>query len=276
VEHHLEHLRAWGLDAPTSAPELFVTEEEIRQGERLLRAVGAEAPGPGQCSSSREPRQAALARAEVRAARPHASAEGFDVAILAGPGEEPYVRVGVFRKAGIPGRSGLSLRQPVCALSAAAGYAGNDGGPAHASAASGEAHGGHLRAERARYGFLTERPRARCVFEERRAGRAIFISVSTCGAWRGGCRTSRCRNRKGCGGGVTGRPPYLCCAPARWETCTLITPALRALRNAFPKSRLTALVTRPGREILAGNPDVDESRCWTRAPGGLRWTSSAR
>jgi lipopolysaccharide heptosyltransferase II len=38
----------------------------------------------------------------------------------------------------------------------------------------------------------------------------------------------------------------------------LTTPALRALRNAFPKSRLTVLVTRPGREILAGNPDVDE------------------
>lgn len=38
----------------------------------------------------------------------------------------------------------------------------------------------------------------------------------------------------------------------------LTTPALRALKSALPQSRLTVLVTRPGKEILAGNPDVDE------------------
>jgi len=46
--------------------------------------------------------------------------------------------------------------------------------------------------------------------------------------------------------------------PGAMGDVLLTTPALRALKNAFPKSRLTMLVTRPGREILAGNQDVDE------------------
>ena len=139
VEHHLEHLRALGLDAPASRPELFVTQEEIKQGERLLRAVGAEAPArtvllqPGaKWQAKRWParRFAELARL--------LSAEGFDVAILAGPGEEPYVGSVFSGRPEFPVVSGLSLRQLVCALSAAAAYAGNDGGPAHVSAALGK------------------------------------------------------------------------------------------------------------------------------------------
>jgi ADP-heptose:LPS heptosyltransferase len=139
VEHHLEHLRALGLDAPVSRPELFVTEEETRQGERLLRAVGAEAPSrtvllqPGakwQAKRWPAPRYAQLART--------LSSEGFDVGFLAGPGEEPYVRSVLSGRPEFPVVSGLGLRQLVCVLSAAAGYAGNDGGPAHVSAALGK------------------------------------------------------------------------------------------------------------------------------------------
>jgi lipopolysaccharide heptosyltransferase II len=46
--------------------------------------------------------------------------------------------------------------------------------------------------------------------------------------------------------------------PGAMGDVLLTTPALHALKSAFPKSRLTMLVTRPGKEILAGNPDVDE------------------
>ncbi len=139
VEHHLEHLRALGLDAPTSRPELFVTEEETAQGERLLRSAGVVCPSgtvllqPGaKWQAKRWParRFAGLARA--------LSAAGFDVALLAGPGEEPYVRDVFFGRREFPVVSGLGLRQLVSVLSAAAGYVGNDGGPAHVSAALGK------------------------------------------------------------------------------------------------------------------------------------------
>jgi ADP-heptose:LPS heptosyltransferase len=38
----------------------------------------------------------------------------------------------------------------------------------------------------------------------------------------------------------------------------LATPALRALRKGFPQARITAVVSPAGREVLEGNPDVDE------------------
>jgi ADP-heptose:LPS heptosyltransferase len=38
----------------------------------------------------------------------------------------------------------------------------------------------------------------------------------------------------------------------------LATPALRALRRGFPDARLTVVVSPQGREVLLGNPDVDE------------------
>jgi len=38
----------------------------------------------------------------------------------------------------------------------------------------------------------------------------------------------------------------------------LATPALSALRRAYPQGRITAMVSPAGREILEGNPDVDE------------------
>ncbi len=47
--------------------------------------------------------------------------------------------------------------------------------------------------------------------------------------------------------------------PGAMGDVLLTTPALRALRTSFPGSRLEMLVTRPGREILAGNTDVDET-----------------
>jgi ADP-heptose:LPS heptosyltransferase len=139
VEHHLEHLRALGLEARASRPEVFVSEDEKRQGERLLRAARAEAPArtvllqPGaKWQAKRWPakRFAHLARA--------LSAEGFDVALLAGPGEEPYVESVFSGRPEFPVVFGLDLRQLVCALSAAAAYVGNDGGPAHVSAALGK------------------------------------------------------------------------------------------------------------------------------------------
>ncbi len=40
----------------------------------------------------------------------------------------------------------------------------------------------------------------------------------------------------------------------------LATPALRALRRAFPDARLTMVAAPAGREVLEGNPDIDEIR----------------
>jgi len=139
VEHHLEHLRALGLSAPASLPELFVTEDDKKQGARLLRAAGIEAPArtvliqPGaKWQAKRWPsrRFAELARS--------LSADGLRAALLAGPGEEPYTRPVLSGRPEFPIVSDLRLRELVCALSAAAGYVGNDGGPAHVSAALGK------------------------------------------------------------------------------------------------------------------------------------------
>ncbi len=63
---------------------------------------------------------------------------------------------------------------------------------------------------------------------------------------------------KGPWGRRDGPASILVLRPGAMGDVLLTTPALSALRNAFPKSRLTALVTRPGKEVLAGNPDVDE------------------
>ena len=45
--------------------------------------------------------------------------------------------------------------------------------------------------------------------------------------------------------------------------CT--TPALRALRRAFPTARIAALVPAHCRPVLARNPDVDEIFCYTKS-----------
>ena len=58
--------------------------------------------------------------------------------------------------------------------------------------------------------------------------------------------------------GRSGPASILVIRPGAMGDVLLTTPALRALRGAFPAGRLTVLVTRPGKEILAGNPDVDE------------------
>ena len=139
VEHHMEHLRALGIQAPASRPEVFVSDDEKKQGERLLSAAGIESPArtvllqPGaKWQAKRWPakRFAELARA--------LSKGGLRAALLAGPGEEPYARSVFSGRPEFPVVSGLGLREMVCALSAAAGYAGNDGGPAHVAAALGK------------------------------------------------------------------------------------------------------------------------------------------
>ncbi|MBN1504900.1 MAG: glycosyltransferase family 9 protein [Candidatus Eisenbacteria bacterium] len=139
VEHHLEHLRALGLQASASLPELFVNENEKREGARLLKEAGAQAPArtvllqPGaKWQAKRWPskRFAELARA--------VSANGLRAALLAGPGEEAYTRSVLSGRPEFPVVSGLGLRQLARVLSAAAGYVGNDGGPAHVSAALGK------------------------------------------------------------------------------------------------------------------------------------------
>lgn len=48
----------------------------------------------------------------------------------------------------------------------------------------------------------------------------------------------------------------------------LATPALRALRKSFPRARLTAVVAPAGREVLLGNPDVDEVWVYDKAAAG--------
>lgn len=138
VEHHLEHLKVLGLEASTSRPELFVTDDELMRGEHLLKKAGVETPSrtmllqPGaKWQAKRWPARRFAELAEAL------SGNGFGVAFLAGPGEEPYVRSVLSVRPEFPVVSGLGLRELVCALSAAAGYAGNDGGPAHVSAALG-------------------------------------------------------------------------------------------------------------------------------------------
>ncbi len=44
----------------------------------------------------------------------------------------------------------------------------------------------------------------------------------------------------------------------------LATPALRALRRAFPEARLTMTAAPPGWEVLENNPDIDEIRVYDK------------
>ncbi len=141
VEHHLEHLRRIGINARVTRPELFVTAGEIQHGERILKNAGVSAPSntvllqPGaKWQAKRWPagRYWELAK--------RASARSLQVAFLAGPGEESYVRSCVAAgTSGFPVLHGLELRELLCVLSAARAYVGNDGGPAHVSAALGKA-----------------------------------------------------------------------------------------------------------------------------------------
>jgi len=48
----------------------------------------------------------------------------------------------------------------------------------------------------------------------------------------------------------------------------LSTPALRALRRAFPRAHLTAVVSPAGQSVLAANPDVDEIWVYDKAQAG--------
>jgi lipopolysaccharide heptosyltransferase II len=61
-------------------------------------------------------------------------------------------------------------------------------------------------------------------------------------------------------GRLAGKRPesILVVRPGAMGDVLLTTPVLRALKIAFPASLLAALVTRPGKEILSQNPDLDE------------------
>ena len=58
--------------------------------------------------------------------------------------------------------------------------------------------------------------------------------------------------------GRKGPESILVIRPGAMGDVLLTTPALAALRAAFPSSKLTVLVTGSGKEMLADNPDVDE------------------
>ncbi|UCF77680.1 MAG: glycosyltransferase family 9 protein [Candidatus Eiseniibacteriota bacterium] len=135
VEHHLEHLRSVGLEASFSPPEVFVTKEETEEGDRLMRASGIAEPSktillqPGaKWHAKRWPVKRFGELAELL------RREAFPVAFVAGPGEETNVIESKVRVPDAPVVSGLTLRQLVKVLSAAAAYVGNDGGPAHLAA----------------------------------------------------------------------------------------------------------------------------------------------
>jgi len=49
----------------------------------------------------------------------------------------------------------------------------------------------------------------------------------------------------------------------------LATPALTALRRGLPGARITAVVSPAGRDVLEGNPDVDEVRVYDKHACGL-------
>ncbi|KPJ59912.1 MAG: hypothetical protein AMJ46_09060 [Latescibacteria bacterium DG_63] len=136
VEHHLEHLRSIGLDATPSQPELFVTKEEMEDGERLMRAAGVSEASktillqPGaKWQAKRWPVRRFGELAEL------ICDESLGVAFLAGPGEETVVVESRIRVPQTQVISGLTLRQLMRVLSVCAGYVGNDGGPAHIAAA---------------------------------------------------------------------------------------------------------------------------------------------
>jgi lipopolysaccharide heptosyltransferase II len=139
VEHHLEHLRSIGLDAPLSLPELFVTREEIAEGERLMKAAGIREPSktvvlqPG--AKWQAKRWPVRCFGELARMIPD---ESYGVAFLAAPGEETNVVESRIKAPNAPVISGLTLRQLMKVLAACAGYVGNDGGPAHVAAALGK------------------------------------------------------------------------------------------------------------------------------------------
>jgi heptosyltransferase-3 len=65
------------------------------------------------------------------------------------------------------------------------------------------------------------------------------------------------------------RPPQriLCIKLKHIGDVLLMTPAIRALRLAWPGSRIAALVPRGTEEILAGNPDLDAVLVFSRGEG---------
>jgi ADP-heptose:LPS heptosyltransferase len=138
VEHHLEHLRKINLRAPFSLPELFVTTEEVGDGERIMKALGAGEPSrtvlvqPGaKWQAKRWPAERFVELARLL------REERLDVAFLAGPGDEGLVRDCETKVRGACIVEGLALRELMKVLSACAAYVGNDGGPMHVSAALG-------------------------------------------------------------------------------------------------------------------------------------------
>jgi ADP-heptose:LPS heptosyltransferase len=52
----------------------------------------------------------------------------------------------------------------------------------------------------------------------------------------------------------------------------LATPALRALRQGFPRAHITVVVSPAGQAVLEGNPDVDEVWVYDKGAGGWRST----
>jgi ADP-heptose:LPS heptosyltransferase len=137
VEHHLEHLRRAGIGAQATSPEVFASKEERRLGEGILRRAGLGAPSLAvliQPGAKWQAKRWPLRKFEELALL--VARQSMEVAFLAGPGEEQYVRGnGLSRK--VPLISGLNVRELVCVLAAAGAYVGNDGGPAHVAAALG-------------------------------------------------------------------------------------------------------------------------------------------
>ena len=138
VEHHLEHLRKINLNAPFSLPELFVTREELGDGERIMKALGVREPWgtvlvqPGaKWQAKRWPAERFVELARLL------RGERLDVAFVAGPGEEGLVEDCETKVPGAHVVHGLTLRELMKVLSACAAYVGNDGGPMHVSAALG-------------------------------------------------------------------------------------------------------------------------------------------
>ncbi|MCX5801169.1 MAG: glycosyltransferase family 9 protein [Candidatus Eisenbacteria bacterium] len=138
VEHHLEHLRKIGLNVRFSLPELFVTKDESREGERIMRALGAREPRrtvliqPGaKWQAKRWPSERFVEVARL------VRGEALDVGFLAGPGEESLVEDCARSVPGARVVAGLTLRELMKVMSVTAGYVGNDGGPTHVSAALG-------------------------------------------------------------------------------------------------------------------------------------------
>jgi len=140
VEHHLEHLRRIGFNAPFCLPELFVTLEESREGRTIMKALGVREPSrtvlvqPGaKWQAKRWPANRFVELTRLL------TGENLEVGLLAGPGDETLVRDCAAKAPGACIIEGLTLRELMKVLSASAVYVGNDGGPTHVSAALGTA-----------------------------------------------------------------------------------------------------------------------------------------